>query len=126
MFDLTAMMRVGILEAGYELETAKPDFVGSDIDPDRTTTGERVPSAAERMEQTQMNSQGPRPKAPMGQPQAAQADRFTLSVPPSERLRVSVTAPPLRPGREARKGELKGSTRAEVGGEVAEVTGEAR
>lgn len=123
--NLLAMMRVGILEAGYELESAKPGFANSDIDPDRKTTdGQHVPNAEERLNQTQMNSQGPRPKAPPGQPQAVQADRFTLSVPPSERLRVSVTVPPLRPGREARKGVLKGSTRAEIGGEIDAVTGE--
>lgn len=123
--NLLAMMRVGILEAGYELESAKPGFVNSDIDPDRKTTdGEHVPNAEERSKQTQINSQGPKPKAPMGQPQAIQPDRFTLSVPPSERLRVSVTVPPLRPGREARKGVLRGSTRAEIGGEIDAVTGE--
>lgn len=121
--NLLAMMRVGILEAGMEVEHLKKDFATSDINPDRhlyTTDGQQLPNAEERLQQTQLNSQGPRPKAPMGQPQATMADRFTLNVPPSERLKISHTVPPLRPGRESRAGQLQGtsSMMAEVNGEI--------
>jgi stearoyl-CoA desaturase (delta-9 desaturase) len=122
--NLLAMMRVGILEGGYEIEANKKDFANSPINPDRvqtTTEGIVLPNEEQRLNQTQMNSQGPKPKAPPGQPQAIMADRFTLSVPPSERLRVSVTVPPIRPGRESRSGQLKGSSRAEVNGEIAQL-----
>ncbi|CED83656.1 Delta 9 fatty acid desaturase [Phaffia rhodozyma] len=119
--NLLAMMRVGILEAGMEVEHLKKDFANSEINPDRhlyTTDGQQLPNAEERLQQTQLNSQGPRPKAPMGQPQATMADRFTLNVPPSERLRIIHTVPSLRPGRESRAGQLQGSMKAEMNGEI--------
>lgn len=138
--NLLGMMRVGILEAGMEVEHLKDGFESSPINPDRkaegelfTTEGERLPNAAERLQQTQLNSQlGSRPKAPMGQPQvrslfstrflrslraltflplarylqATMADKYTLNVPPSEHFRIVASVPPLRPGRESRSGEL--------------------
>ncbi|KAL7416327.1 hypothetical protein BDY24DRAFT_379311 [Mrakia frigida] len=100
--NLLAMMRVGILENGYEVESFKSDFPGSEIDPDRLLSA--------------------LPKAPKEQPTAAQANKFTLSVPPSEQLRVSVVVPPVRPGKEARAGQLKGSKRSEVIGKAAQLS----
>jgi stearoyl-CoA desaturase (delta-9 desaturase) len=71
--NLLAMMRVGILEAGMEVEHLKDGFESSPINPDRKETStDGVPTAAERLQQTQFQSQGPRPKAPMGQPQVRQ------------------------------------------------------
>jgi stearoyl-CoA desaturase (delta-9 desaturase) len=97
-----------------EVEHLKSDFENSPIN------GTPLPSPADRLKQTQLNSQGPvsTAKAPAGQPQASMADRFTLSVPPSERLRIVHTVPSLRPGVESRRGVLKGQSRAEVNSEL--------
>lgn len=98
--NLLAMMRVGILEAGMEVEHLKDGFETSAINPDRK------PDAAERLQQTQLNSQSSRPKAPFGQPQATMADKTTLSVPPSEHYRIVASVPPPRPAKGGIHGDL--------------------
>jgi hypothetical protein len=40
------------------------------------------------------------------------ADKYTLSVPPSEHFRIVATVPPMRPGRESRAGELNARSQA--------------
>jgi len=75
--------------------------------------------------QTQLNSQGPHPVAPFGQPQAAVADRYTLSVPPSEKLRIVRTVPDVRPGLLSRHQSLDSETKADAAGEVDVLVGAA-
>ena len=115
--NMLAMMRVGILDGGMEVEHLKKNRTRADSMESSASTPSLVssvssasstddiqslaldaPDAAERLQQTQLNSQGPEPKAPIWQPQAQVADKWTLSVPPSERLRITKTVPELRPG----------------------------
>ncbi|WVR04679.1 hypothetical protein IAU60_001690 [Kwoniella sp. DSM 27419] len=131
--NLLAMMRVGVLDGGMEVEHMKrrpadPESVSSSV------SGSPVSSASassvdiqsladqdedDRLHQTQLNSQGPNPKAPFYQPQAQIADRWTLSVPPSEKLRIVRTVPEIRPGLLNRTHQtLEQVTRADIGGEV--------
>jgi stearoyl-CoA desaturase (delta-9 desaturase) len=102
--NLLAMMRVGILEAGMEVEHLKSDFENSPINPDR-------PSST-------------LPSPPPGQPMAQMADKSTLNVPPSEHFRIVETVPPPRPS--GRKGGLGDVTRtlAQAEGENKEYSGE--
>nr|WPS94691.1 Cytochrome b5-like Heme/Steroid binding domain [Naematelia aurantialba] len=131
--NLLAMMRVGILEGGMEVEFMKrrphADSVSS------TSSTPSLSSAASsstdlsalseeaRLRQTQLNSQGPHPQAPSGQPQAAVADKWTLSVPPSEKFRIVRTIPEIRPGLLSRMRSLEHETRADTNGEVDTLVG---
>jgi stearoyl-CoA desaturase (delta-9 desaturase) len=140
--NLLAMMRVGILDGGMEVEHLKrshadsisstastPSLVSSaasSTDDLQSLTSES--SEGVRRRQTQMNSQGPTPKAPFGQPQAAVADRYTLSVPPSEKLRIVTSIPEIRPGvlgRSRSNASLLDETRADRMGEVDVLVGTA-
>ncbi|WVQ75976.1 hypothetical protein IAR50_005612 [Cryptococcus sp. DSM 104548] len=133
--NLLAMMRVGILDGGMEVEHLKkrPASTSSSLtaSPVSSAASDDIQSLPDdedfRLDQTQLNSQGPKPKAPFGQPQAAVADRWTLSVPPSEKLRIVQTVPEIRPGlfRGKSVGRLEQATKADVGGEVDELIGEA-
>ncbi|WWD00652.1 hypothetical protein V866_007587 [Kwoniella sp. B9012] len=134
--NMLAMMRVGILDGGMEVEHLKrrpAESVASSV------TNSPVSSASassvdiqsladqdedDRLYQTQLNSQGPHPKAPFGQPQAQVADRWTLSVPPSEKWRIVPTVPEIRPGLLGRSHSLEKITRADSRGETAELIGE--
>ena len=129
--NLLAMMRVGILDGGMEVEHLKGAVSGS-----ASSSGASTPSLSSaassssdlhslagssedlRLRQTQLNSQGPHPKAPFGQPQAAVADRYTLSVPPSEKLRIHRAVPDVRPSFYNRSHDIDRETRADVNGEV--------
>jgi stearoyl-CoA desaturase (delta-9 desaturase) len=141
--NLLAMMRVGILDGGMEVEHLKrshsrslssastPSFASSASSSAASSSDDLQSLASDteglRRRQTQLNSQGPTPKAPFGQPQAAVADRYTLSVPPSERLRISQTVPDLRPGllERSRIGHMEAETRADKMGEVDVLVGTA-
>ena len=111
--NLLAMMRVGILDGGMEVEHLKrrhADSVSSIASIASTPSLTSAASSSDdlkslasdtsslRLRQTQLDSHGPHPKAPCGQPQAAVADKYTLSVPPSERFRIERTVPGIRPG----------------------------
>ncbi|KAK4683539.1 stearoyl-CoA desaturase (Delta-9 desaturase), partial [Tremellales sp. Uapishka_1] len=130
--NLLAMMRVGIIDGGMEVEALKTrpaESVSSSADSSSagsTPISSAASSTTDMKEllksQTQLNSQGPHPKAPFGQPQAMQADRYTLSVPPSERLRIVTAVPELRPGITRRR-ELDDETRADKNGEVGVLIG---
>ncbi|KGB75132.1 stearoyl-CoA desaturase (delta-9 desaturase) [Cryptococcus deuterogattii R265] len=135
--NLLAMMRVGILDGGMEVEHLKRRPADSEAS---SITNSPVSSASAssvdiqsladddfRLDQTQLNSQGPKPKAPFGQPQAQVADRWTLSVPPSEKLRIIQTVPEIRPGLLTHRsvGKLDKVTKADVGGEANEFSGKA-
>jgi len=141
--NLLAMMRVGILDGGMEVEHLKRSHADS-ISSSTSSTPSLMSSAASsssdlqslssdsegiRRRQTQLNSQGPTPKAPFGQPQAAVADRYTLSVPPSERLRIVHTVPDVRPGLLSRaashESHMEDETRADKMGEVDVLVGAA-
>jgi len=137
--NMLAMMRVGVLDGGMEVEHLKQwraesiasgastpslassaaSSAGSSSDDLRSLLSE-VPGEGERLDQTQLNSQGAHPKAPIYQPQAVTADKWTLSVPPSERFRISSTVPQIRPGivRRIRTGRMEGETLADENGEV--------
>ncbi|EIW71223.1 stearoyl-CoA desaturase (delta-9 desaturase) [Tremella mesenterica] len=126
--NLLAMMRVGVLDGGMEVEALKQnqDAVSVASTPSLSSSpsssSNDLVSLAEdaRYDQLQIQSQGRHPKAPFGQPQAAVADRFTLSVPPSERLHISLTVPEIRPGllRRTRTGSPLEESRADVTHEV--------
>lgn len=141
--NLLAMMRVGILDGGMEVEHMKRRQHASSVSSVASTpslassassSSTDLQSAGEedketlRRRQTQYQSQGPQPKAPFGQPQATVADRYTLSVPPSERYRIVSTVPELRPGvlgqRTQPSGELEAETLADVNGEVKKAIGQ--
>jgi stearoyl-CoA desaturase (delta-9 desaturase) len=137
--NMLAMMRVGIIDGGMEVEHMKrrhassvssvastPSLASSSSSVFSSTTdvqgladsGDEASSI--RLRQTQYQSQGPRPKAPFGQPQATIADRYTLSVPPSEKYRIVPTVPELRPEvrHRSQPESLDGETRADQNGEV--------
>lgn len=125
-------MRVGILDGGMEVEALKrrkADSVSSTAStPSLSSAGSSSSdlgslASEARLSQTQLNSQGPHPKAPFGQPQAAVADRYTLSVPPSEKLRIRRTVPDIRPGLLNRVNSLDSVTRADQTGEIDEAIG---
>ena len=134
--NMLAMMRVGILDGGMEVEHLKqradsvssnastPSLVSSaSSSDDLASLG--APSEDERLAQTQLNSQGPNPKAPIYQPQAQTADKWTLSVPPSERFRISTTVPEIRPGilRRLRTGRPVAEAQADANGEIGTLIG---
>jgi len=132
--NLLAMMRVGILDGGMEVEHMKrrhADSVSSTASTPSLASSasssssdiQSLGSESPRLDQTQLNSQGPHPKAPFGQPQAAVADRYTLSVPPSEKLRISHAVPDIRPGLLNRSHRMLGETEADVNGEIATAIG---
>jgi len=137
--NLLAMMRVGILDGGMEVEHMKRRPHASSVSSAASTpsllssagsSSDDLPSLAgdsdsARLQQTQVNSQGPHPKAPFGQPQAAVADRYTLSVPPSEKFRIVRTVPELRPGLLNRKQSSLEETQADQNGEVDVLVGRA-
>lgn len=142
--NMLAMMRVGVLDGGMEVEHLKqlhaesvasgastPSLVSSAASSAASSSDDlrsllsEVPSEAERLGQTQLNSQGNHPKAPIYQPQAVTADKWTLSVPPSERFRISATVPEIRPGilRRIRTGRPEGEALADANGEVGTLIG---
>jgi stearoyl-CoA desaturase (delta-9 desaturase) len=142
--NLLAMMRVGILDGGMEVEHLKrshADSVSSSVSSSSTpsllssaaSSSDDLASLASdsslRKRQTQLNSQGPTPKAPFGQPQAAVADRYTLSVPPSEKLRIISSTPEVRPGFlnrvRSNASHVEEETRADRMGEVDVLVGTA-
>ncbi|ORY30358.1 hypothetical protein BCR39DRAFT_466656 [Naematelia encephala] len=126
--NLLAMMRVGILEGGMEVEFLKrrphADSVSSIASTPSlssaasSSTDLSALSEGARLRQTQLNSQGSHPQAPAGQPQAQVADKWTLSVPPSEKFRIVRTIPEIRPGLLARKHNLDEETKADTSGEI--------
>lgn len=147
--NMLAMMRVGVLDGGMEVEHMKRRNHASSVSSVASTpalssassssTDVQSLSAASsgdesdgtgmrlRKKQTQYQSQGPRPKAPFGQPQATVADRYTLSVPPSEKYRIVTTVPELRPGllgERTQPGEMDTETRADLNGEVQTAIGQ--
>ena len=112
--NMLAMMRVGVLDGGMEVEHLKrraesissnastPSLLSSAGSSAGSSSDDLLsladaPDAAQRLEQTQLNSQGPKSKVPIYQPQAQVADKWTLSVPPSERFRITTTVPEIRP-----------------------------
>ena len=129
------MMRVGILDGGMEVEHLKrghDDSVSSIAStPSLSSAGSSssdLHSLADdsdeaRLRQTQLNSQGPTPKAPFGQPQAAVADRNTLSIPPSESFRIVQAVPDLRPGLLHRSHRLDCHTKVDVDDEIGVLVG---
>jgi len=131
--NMLAMMRVGILDGGMEVEHLKhlraesiasgastPSLMSSAGSSDDGFDSDAAPSDEERLRQTQLNSQGPEPKAPIWQPQAQVADKWTLSVPPSEKFRIQSTVPEIRPGivRRIRTSRPEGESLADKNGEV--------
>ena len=135
--NMLAMMRVGIIDGGMEVEHMKrrhassvSSSVGSTPALSSASSSDDIQSLDSddesnmrlRNAQTQFQSQGPRPKAPFGQPQATVADRYTLSVPPSEKFRIVQTTPELRPDVRRRphpeSESLDQTSRADANGEV--------
>lgn len=133
--NMLAMMRVGIIDGGMEVEHMKrrhassvSSSVGSTPALSSASSSDDIQSLDSddesnmrlRNAQTQFQSQGPRPKAPFGQPQATVADRYTLSVPPSEKFRIVQTTPELRPDvrRRPHPDSLDQESRADANGEV--------
>lgn len=92
LFHHLAMMRVGILEGGMEVEHLKSSFETSSINPDRKP-----------------------PIAPAAQPQATIHDPETLHLSPSERLRIDQVHAEKRKSKADRTGTLKGATSARSG-----------
>lgn len=133
--NLLAMMRVGILDGGMEVEHLKRRHADSVSSTASTPSLSSAASSstdlrsladdddAALLRQTQLNSQGPTPKAPFGQPQAAVADKYTLSVPPSEKLCIIRTIPEMRPGLLNRSHRLDKDVRADHDGEVGVLIG---
>jgi stearoyl-CoA desaturase (delta-9 desaturase) len=143
--NMLAMMRVGIIDGGMEVEHMKrrqhassvssvastPALSSASSSDDITSldSGDEDSTMRLRNAQTQFQSQGPRPKAPFGQPQATVADRYTLSVPPSEKFRIVQTTPELRPDVRRRPHpmaeHLDQESRADANGEVQTAIGAA-
>jgi len=137
--NLLAMMRVGILDGGMEVEHMKrrhansvssvsseaPSLMSSNASSAASSSDDLASLVSEpsRLRQRQLNSQGPHPAAPFGQPQAAVADKYTLSVPPSEKFRIVSTVPEIRPGLLNRVNRLDSVTRADASGEVGVLVG---
>jgi len=133
------MMRVGILDGGMEVEHMKrrhansvssvsseaPSLMSSNASSAASSSDDLASLVSEpsRLRQRQLNSQGPHPAAPFGQPQAAVADKYTLSVPPSEKFRIVSTVPEIRPGLLNRVNRLDSVTRADASGEVGVLVG---
>lgn len=137
--NLLAMMRVGILEGGMEVEHLKrrshassvSSVVSSASTPSLSSASSSytdirsLASESTRLNQTQLNTQNTL-QTPVYQPQAAVADKYTLSVPPSEKYRIVRTAPEIRPGifgKRVGEGELDEETRADTQGEIGEAIG---
>jgi len=135
--NMLAMMRVGIIDGGMEVEHMKrrhassvssaastPSLASSASSFDDlsslASSGDEGSTMRLRKAQLQYQSQGPNPAAPFGQPQAAVADRYTLSVPPSEKFRIVQTTPELRPDvrRLPHPESLDQESRADMNGEV--------
>jgi stearoyl-CoA desaturase (delta-9 desaturase) len=139
--NMLAMMRVGIIDGGMEVEHMKRRQHASSISSAASTpslassasssddiaslasSGDEGATLRLRKAQTQFQSQGPHPAAPFGQPQATVADRYTLSVPPSEKFRIVQTTPELRPDVRRRPHpevheHLDEQSRADMNGEV--------
>jgi stearoyl-CoA desaturase (delta-9 desaturase) len=139
--NLLAMMRVGILDGGMEVEHMKRRHASSvssvastpalssasstDDLASLASSSSGGPTDTDRLRQLQLNSQGPHPAAPFGQPQATVADKYTLSVPPSEKYRIISTVPEVRPGLLSRMQSLDEETRADRQGEVGVLIGAA-
>ena len=129
--NLLAMLRVGILDGGMEVETLKrrhADSISSLSTPSLSSAGsstDDLRSLASDVEIESIRSSS-RSRAPTGQPQASVADHWTLSVPPSEKLRIVSTEAEIRPGILSRRQSIRSldsESRADQNGEIAPVIG---
>ena len=127
--NLLAMMRVGILDGGMEVEHLKRRHADSISSAASTPSLSSAGSSSDDLHSLMSDTDSLRlskTTAPPGQPAAAVASKWTLSVPPSEKLRITPTAPELRPGIIGRRPSLTsldGKTRADENGEVAPMLG---
>ena len=128
--NLLAMMRVGILDGGMEVETLKrrpAESISSSIA--STPSLSSASSSSDDLQSLLSDTDSIRQRktaAPTGQPAAAVASKWTLSVPPSEKLRIVPTTPDIRPGIIGRRpslGSLDGETRADKDDEVSPMLG---
>lgn len=129
--NLLAMMRVGILDGGMEVEHMKrrhADSISSAAStPSLSSAGSSSDDLNSLASASDVDSiRAHRSAVPTGQPAAQVANRWTLSVPPSEKLRIVPTVPELRPGIIGQRPSLTsldGETRADANGEISPVIG---
>jgi stearoyl-CoA desaturase (delta-9 desaturase) len=122
--NLLAMMRVGILDGGMEVEALKRRPHADSVSSVASTPS--LSSAASSTDDLRSiasstsarHRRGPVPPPPVYQPEAQVADHWTLSVPPSERLRIVRAEPVIRPGILSRAESLDNVPLADKNGEV--------
>lgn len=99
--NLMAMMRVGILDGGMEVESLKLEALQrttsehsmASLDSDGASSASSVSVASILSEVADMESPA---RKPLYQPQAQVANPWTYSVPPSEKWRIVKTTPEVR------------------------------
>ena len=127
--NLLAMMRVGILDGGMEVEALKRRHADSISSAASTPSLSSASSSSDDLQSLLSDTDSIRQRktaVPTGQPAAAVASKWTLSVPPSETLRIVQTTPDIRPGIIGRRpslGSLDGETRADKNDEVSPMLG---
>ncbi|KAL7420009.1 stearoyl-CoA 9-desaturase [Cryptotrichosporon argae] len=105
--NLLAMMRVGVLDGGMEVEHLKTRLRASSVS--SVDSGASSPvsdsGSASSVDIRSIASADIKP-APKWQPAAMQASSWTLAVPPSEKLRIVPAEPVIRPGLVSTASEL--------------------
>ena len=139
--NLLAMMRVGVLDGGMEVEHMKRAYGQADsvsstppLSPassvsssdDLVSMAGSDVSSSSRVTAASIRARI-KPAVPQFQPDAIQANPFTLALPPSEVYRIVKTEPEIRPGIISRinSGQsLDSMARADQNGEIAELVAE--
>ncbi|ORX33913.1 putative stearoyl-CoA 9-desaturase [Kockovaella imperatae] len=134
--NLLAMMRVGILDGGMEVEHLKrrhadsvSSFTSAESGPSTPSLSSASSSSAD-LQSLLSDTDSLRLQkaaAPTGQPAAQVASKWTLAVPPSEKLRIIPTSPELRPGLIQRRSSITSldmKTRADENGEISPMLGQ--
>lgn len=126
--NLLAMMRVGVLDGGMEVETLKRRHANSvssvssvassaPSTPPLSSASSSTDDLLSLGSASSIRRRAPAPR-PVYQPEAQVADPWTLSVPPSERFRIVKTDADIRPGILSRVQSLEEVSRADRNGEV--------
>ena len=104
--NLLAMMRVGCLDGGMEVESLKLQRSAS-AESMASEMSDAASSASSVSVQSIMSEvEASQKKKPTFQPGAMVANRWTLGVPPSEKLRIIKQQPEIRPGVISRTGSM--------------------
>lgn len=128
--NLLAMMRVGCLEGGMEVEHLKQrirsrSLSGSsasssaDVASLASSMSSEAPFSGDELNDLDLLAELPKKTPPKFQPSAYVPDRFTLATPPSEEFKIVKSKPRLRKTGPSSVSSMEDLTRADEIGDVA-------